>query len=149
MKLKILSFVRIIGTIFLVLYGAIVVPLVYGILRAGTALSGFKISILLPLFVVVAAVMLLAWYVRRQKAKQNVLPFYTTLGMPFCEVLKWLCVAIPVVLIPGLLLGLNFLINGSMEMVPTDEQQEKAQACRVSSYLLLERIGGYRPLVFS
>ena len=38
MKLKILSFVRIIGTIFLVLYGAIVVPLVYGILRAGTAL---------------------------------------------------------------------------------------------------------------
>ncbi len=127
MKLQVLSFARIVSTIFLVLYGAIVVPLLYGMLRTGTTLGGFEISILLPFLLILAAVILLALYVKRQKAKQNIPPFYAALSLPFREVLKWLCVAVPVALVPGLLLGMHFLINGSMELYPTDEQQDKAK----------------------
>ena len=126
MKLHILSGIRIIGTIILVLYGTIVVPLLHGILRAGTTFGEFEINILIPFLLLLAGVILLAFYVRRQKTKRNIPPFYAALSLPFCEVLKWLCVAAPAALIPGLLLGLHYLINGSMEMYPSEEQQDKA-----------------------
>lgn len=125
LKFQILSFVRIVGTIFLVLYGAIVVPLLHGILRTGAVISTFEMSILLSFLFILAAVILLAWYVRRQKEKQNIPPFYATLSLPFNQTIKWVALAVPLVLLPGLFLGLNFLINGSMEPYPTDEQQEK------------------------
>ncbi len=127
MKLNILSFVRIVGTIFLVLYGAIVVPLLYEILQTGTTLGEFEMNIMLPFVLVLAAVILLVLYVKRQKAKQNIPPFYATLSVPFNQAIKWIALAVPVVLLPMLLLGLNFLINGSMEMYPSEERQDTAR----------------------
>lgn len=100
MKLNILSFVRIVGTIFLVLCGAFVVPLLYGILRTGTTLGGFEISILLPFILILAVVILLAFYIRRQKAKQNIPPFYAGLSLTLNQTIKWVALAIPLVLLP-------------------------------------------------
>ena len=127
MKLQVLSFARIVSTIFLVLYGAIVVPLLHGILRTGAAISTFEMSILLPFLCILAAMFLLAWYIRRQKKVQNIQPFYARLSLPLNQVIKWVALAIPLVLLPLLLLGLNFLVNGSMELYPTAEQQDKAK----------------------
>ncbi|HWR23163.1 MAG TPA: hypothetical protein VN366_06750 [Feifaniaceae bacterium] len=76
----------------------------YASLRYRRPIDEFAMKYIIPFWVVLAVVLLLSWYIGRQKRIQNITPLYETFSLSFNQKVKRIALILPLVLIPMLLM---------------------------------------------